>query len=134
MPEPFAVKFVVPGDPVSWPRPRFAKRGHAYNDPKYEEAKQKIALCFRKACGPRDVDIESMFMVVCRFFLGTRRRADTDRLLNSVLDSLQGMAYRDDWQVSMVVAERHYSDLKNPRSEILVERLDGDKSVGADTF
>ena len=44
------------------------------------------------------------------------KKPDIDNLIKSVLDSLNGIAYKDDSQIVTVVAEKFYSDV--PRLEL----------------
>ena len=51
-----------------------------------------------------------------------RRRGDLDNLLKATLDSLNGVAYRDDQQVEQITAVR-YDDKRAPRIEVSVVAL-----------
>ena len=51
-----------------------------------------------------------------------RRRGDLDNLLKATLDSLNGVAYRDDQQVEQITAVR-YDDKRAPRIEVSVVTL-----------
>lgn len=52
-----------------------------------------------------------------------QRRGDLDNTLKVMLDSLNGIIYEDDDQVSVIHAER-YEDKKNPRVDVFVEELE----------
>ena len=51
-----------------------------------------------------------------------RRRGDLDNLLKATIDSLNGVAYRDDQQVEQITAVR-YDDKRAPRIEVSVVPL-----------
>ena len=51
-----------------------------------------------------------------------RRRGDLDNLLKATIDSLNGVAYRDDQQVEQITAVR-YDDKRAPRIEVSVVAL-----------
>ena len=51
-----------------------------------------------------------------------RRRGDLDNILKATLDSLNGVAYRDDQQVEQITAVR-YDDKRAPRIEVSVVAL-----------
>jgi len=54
-----------------------------------------------------------------------RNAGDLDNILKALLDSLQGVIYRDDKQVVQLVARR-WTDRHNPRVEITVRQIPGD--------
>lgn len=52
-------------------------------------------------------------------------KPDCDNLAKSVLDSLNGLLYRDDGQVVKLVVEKwHASGMEQPRVEIVIEPLE----------
>jgi crossover junction endodeoxyribonuclease RusA len=51
-----------------------------------------------------------------------RKRGDLDNLIKATLDALNGVAYRDDDQVTQIHAER-YDDKRAPRVEVVVISL-----------
>lgn len=51
-----------------------------------------------------------------------RRRGDLDNILKATLDALNGIAYRDDEQVTEIHAQR-YDDKESPRIEVSVVPL-----------
>lgn len=53
-----------------------------------------------------------------------RRRGDLDNVLKTLIDGLQGTAFRNDEQVVQIVASR-YDDARNPRVEVIVELVNG---------
>lgn len=53
------------------------------------------------------------------------KRGDLDNSLKSLLDSLKGVAWKDDSQIGEIVARRHDTDRTNPRAVVTIERLEG---------
>jgi len=51
-----------------------------------------------------------------------RRRGDLDNILKATIDALNGIAYRDDDQVTEIHAQR-YEDKRAPRVEVSVVPL-----------
>lgn len=56
------------------------------------------------------------------FFFGTKRKADLDNLNKLALDSLTGIAYEDDSQITELRLKRGY-DKAQPRIEVGVQAL-----------
>lgn len=92
-------------------RPRFIKS---------QKARDYVAE-FEKQCPTLDVLLEGDLRVTMTIYYKTRR-PDLDESV--ILDCLEGHAYTNDRQVK----EKHIFhglDKENPRSEILVEQIDG---------
>jgi hypothetical protein len=103
---------VESGDPVSKPRPRFA-RGRAYPDRKAESAEDALGFQLRR--GPK---FESNVVVACLFYRKSFQRIDVDNLLKFVLDaSTKGRMWEDDSQVTALVGVLDL-DSANPRTVI----------------
>lgn len=127
--------FTVVGDPVGKQRPRHTKTGHTYTPNKTREYEGHIANSYRAQCGlyefPESSPIRVAVTAYYRIPKSTakmRRRAmvagnilpakkpDVDNVLKSVLDALQGIAYRDDKSVTDASIRKLYSE--EPRLEI----------------
>jgi crossover junction endodeoxyribonuclease RusA len=80
----------------------------------YKDTVAKIAL----AAGMRPMtgDVELTIRVYCG-----ARKLDADNCCKLIGDSLQGIAYMNDAQVTRVVSERR-TDKANPRAEVTVTR------------
>lgn len=48
------------------------------------------------------------------------KRGDLDNTLKSLLDSLKGVAWADDSQVTQILARRHDTDRHNPRAVVTI--------------
>lgn len=119
---------VIPGDPWSKSRPRFARstgRSYQHRDDREAEARLRAHLSVRGHMFPGNV------MVVCRFYRSDMMRIDADNLLKHVCDSATGILWADDSQVTLVLGEMHL-DRDNPRTVLLVGRHASTLTRGAD--
>ena len=122
-----AIAFTVLGDPVPQPRPRVTTRGghgHAYTPASHaiHGYRQSVALAAKAAgCEPHD---QAVSVVIDFVFARPKShlrssgepkpsapslpRPDVDNAAKAVLDSLNGIAWLDDSQVSRLVVEKSY--------------------------
>ena len=129
------VKFTVPGKPVSKGRPRFRRTGEyvqTYTDKNTKDYEQSVRDCweagnFPKLEGPVTAKIAAFFPIPKS---GSKKkkaemnegkipyfgREDVDNLAQAVLDAINGHAYKDDSQVTLLVVSKGYSD--DPRCEV----------------
>lgn len=122
------LKFTVPGTPVAKARPRVTRSGHTYTPAKTVEQERLIQYAFRREHAeptesPLEVHIravmpypKSMSKKARKAAVWHTRRPDADNLAKTVLDALNGLAYKDDGQVSRLVIEKVYG--QEPRTEI----------------
>lgn len=107
---------IIPGAPVSKSRVRFGK-GHAYNRPEAVAAERKTATYVRGALHghvyPGNVALG------CIFYRPNFQRIDTDNLLKHVCDSINGVAFKDDSQVTAIFG-RLELDRQNPRTVVVL--------------
>ena len=58
------------------------------------------------------VDDTSIFNIsLILFFKGEKRRIDLDNLIKPVLDSFNGLVYKDDTQIFKLTAEKKYNEV-----------------------
>ena len=117
------VTFEVPGNPVPQSRPRFT-RGHAYEDGKVREYKDRVARIARLVMDGRE-PMEGAVMCKCKFLFeppksmskkkakeiigkGYTAKKDVDNLLKAVMDAISGIVYEDDKQIVSVRGEKRY--------------------------
>ena len=122
-----AIAFTVAGDPVPQPRPRVTTRGghgHAYTPASHaiHGYRQSVALAAKAAgCEPHD---QAVSVVIDFVFARPKShlrssgepkpsapslpRPEVDNAAKAVLDSLNGIAWADDSQVSRLVVEKSY--------------------------
>lgn len=121
--------FEVPGEPRGKGRPRFTKEGHTYTDSETRAYEKKIIAYYRQAHGgfrwPDDAYIAVMVTAVYPIpksatkasraaiqegKIRPKRKPDIDNVLKVVLDSLNGIAYKDDSQVVAVLGRKIYGN------------------------
>lgn len=110
------VSFTIPTEPLSQPRPKFFNGHFVSNDKKTADYKNLIKSIATELFPTM---LEGEICAKIKFFRSTRRRADLDNLLKPILDSLNGIAYKDDTQVTEINAFK-YVDKDNPRAEVTI--------------
>jgi Holliday junction resolvase RusA-like endonuclease len=87
-------------------------------------AEQVVAWHALVARGRRRKPLEGTLRVELRFYRGDKRHVDSDNLAKLVLDALNGVAWVDDSQITLLSVDKHL-DRGNPRTEIAVHTLSG---------
>ena len=110
------VTFTVPGSPVPKQRARvvagqggyYAARGRGSRRLTYPEYKELVqAECLRQCPDHGEAQEAHVTFGCCQFFLAVEvvtNRGDADNLAGSVLDALNGLVWKDDKQVTHLVA------------------------------
>lgn len=99
------------GTPHPQARPRVTKRGTFKPDAAEQRA---LGLILRSQVAE---PLEGSLVVACAFFLPDLRTRDTDNLVKHVLDSANGVLFKDDRQVT---AELGYVELDRQRPRTIV--------------
>lgn len=115
------VSFRVEADAISKGRPRVTSRGTF--TPKRTREFEKLVKAAAAAVRPLDWKIDGRYRVEIGITPKTRRRSDIDNQAKAILDALNGVFYRDDYQVDQLVIERHPPDGDPPFILIDVEAL-----------
>lgn len=136
-------QFFVDGQPIGKGRPRFAlKAGHVqvYTPPKSRHYERQIEKAYKLAGGqmfPEDVPIKITVRIAVRIpgsvsrkkreamrggLLRPLTKPDTDNVIKSVLDGLNGVAFADDKQVTCLRAVKVYDDM--PHITVTVDEDD----------
>lgn len=135
------VQFTVPGKPRGKGRPRFSTAGgfvRSYTDAQTASYENLVALEYERAGGqlidgPVRIQIHAVYPIPksaskklrAEMIDGDvlpRCKPDIDNVCKAVLDGLNGVAYADDTQVSMLVAERLYGEVARLDVEIWRDR------------
>ena len=133
-----AIKFTIPGEPHALKRHRHGK-GRTYDPKENSDAKQQIGLLGRAAMRGRNKPLEGAIKLTCIFVhswpLRTSRkrkamcngmfkdtRADIDNQVKTVMDGLNGIAWKDDGQVAVLYAEKVCMDIA-PCTQVTIEPL-----------
>jgi len=115
--------------PFPAPRPRFSKRG-TYNPSEYTNYKKTFLLLAKRQCkayfnGAICLKVTFFMQIPAseskkkqRELIGQYhiKKPDTDNLIKTVKDSLEGTFYHNDSQICKVIAEKIYSE--NPRVDV----------------
>lgn len=120
-----SLEFRVDGDPVKWPRPRFALNGFSargYQTREIVAWKQTVALAATAHVGRGRHQEQGPLAVELEFELRgpkvrkrqhrhatSLRTGDLDNLAKGVLDGLNGVLWRDDCQVVELRARKTYA-------------------------
>lgn len=129
------IKFEVMGKPVAKARPRLGKYGNTYTPDKTVNYKNLVKHTFKRNYpkhklleGYIEASITAIFEVPksyskkkTKVLLGTHNdydhKPDTDNLAKIILDSLNGLAYKDDAQVTILHVNKEYGE----QSKVIVE-------------
>lgn len=143
MDAPKEISFIVEGDPVPQPRPRFSARGgfaRAYTpkDHPVNSYRQAIALAAKLAGAiPHDQDVELDVVAIfgrpkshwgktgLTATAPTRpHKSDWDNVGKAVSDALNGVAYVDDDQIVVGRVTRRYAAKNEPaRTVVTIRRM-----------
>ena len=120
--------------PFPTPRPRFSKFG-TYNPAAYTNYKKAFLLLTKRQCktyfnGALKLEVTFFMQIPASLSKKKQReligqyhikKPDTDNLLKTVKDSLEGTFYKNDSQICKVEAEKIYSD--KPRVDFEIKEI-----------
>ncbi len=129
--------FVVDGQPHAKHRPRFSRfSNHVFTEKSDHDYEALVMLSFLEKY-PQAEPIDTAVSVVIRAFFsipkGTTKnrrqlmesgailhtvKPDADNVIKSVLDGLNGIAWRDDKQVTDLMIQKRYGN--KPRIEVII--------------
>lgn len=113
---------VIPGDPIPKGRPRWnGKSGKPRTPARTKQGEHDFAWRWRQAAGPMRPDGTSEFGIRLLLVMGDEVKPDVDNLEKLILDSLQGVVWVNDRQVTTVC--KHRIRGSGPRTEIAVYRM-----------
>lgn len=115
------VSCLVPGEPISKQRPRFArgKNGNVYTPRQTVEAEMDIQMCLKAACPSLFPDSVKQYGIRCMFVQTTRHRRDIDNMTKLIMDACTGLVWGDDTQVIELFGSKTI-EKDNPRTEIVI--------------
>ena len=136
------IYFIVPGEVVPKQRPRFTRNGHAYTPKKTVDYENKVKSYFITEYpygipfteGPLEIVLNVYFKIPGSISKKKQddlllhhyptKRPDSDNLLKSVCDALNGVAYTDDCQIVMACVNKIWS--REAKAEIVLRRVEND--------
>lgn len=125
------ISFIVPGRPTGKKRPRFARNGghvRTYQPKEDKEREALIAACYMREAmassqmlkpyeGGIVIEITSVFMPPTSWSKAQRAdpgpmlsKPDADNIAKSVLDALNGIAWRDDKQIVDIRSRKQWGE------------------------
>lgn len=97
------IKIVVPGRPVPKARPRLGKRGNVYTPTRTKEYEQLVGWCAKQHI---QETIDGDIALHIKVYVKNNIFPDIDNIAKSIMDGLNGVAYKDDKQVSCLTVQR----------------------------
>ena len=124
----------IPGDPVGKERPRVAN-GHAYTPSKTKEYEERVAWAYKQAGGQMIEGAVQLTVIILKAIPKSTSKVkrgqmlngdilptqipDIDNVLKSLMDGLQGVAFKNDSQVVYVEMSRFYDDQSGVFMEVV---------------
>lgn len=129
------IDLFIPITPVPKGRPRFSRYGHSYTPSKTREYEALVSLWYEKHCNecfedairvyltfympiPKSTPNSKRTMMIVNDIKHTKK-PDTDNLVKGLLDALNGYAYKDDSQITVLHAEKKYGVATGIRLKII---------------
>lgn len=127
------VRFEIPGKPVPKQRPRIVK-GHAYTPRETLDFEKRVGWRYKAAggtvhAGPVAITIAVWYEIPKSWSKAKKdetigephtSKPDLDNIVKSILDGLNGTAWKDDAQVSIIRAGKRWWD-RSPKTIVTVE-------------
>lgn len=128
------ISFVIPGEPKAKARPRTTKKGHTYTPEQTVNYENWVKLCYQNSENKIMYENKPLIAEITAFFtianskskkdkkameagrIKPTKKPDVDNIAKIILDSLNGLAYKDDSQVVNLSVVKYYS--KMPRVEV----------------
>lgn len=122
--------FLIPGEPTGKGRPRFTKSGYAYTPERTASYEQAVRQAY-KAEFPGEEPIPAGVPVAVKIMAGygipkstskvktgrmlageirPTKKPDADNVAKAICDALNGLAYHDDSQITMLCVSKHYTE------------------------
>ena len=114
------INFRVPGIPISYKR--VTHGNHPHNPAVYREYRNAVALVARSVLKDNECTLKPVSVTVWVYHpvkAASKQSGDIDNHLKSILDALNGIAFKDDGQVVKATIYK-VKDKSNPRVEINV--------------
>lgn len=119
--------FVIEGRPMTWKRPG-VHEGERLTQKQQKAAKQWIGWHALRSRPRGRWPMQAVYAIEVIGYWPDRRFGDVDRLMNLVMDALEGIVYRSDRQVRAQTSSM-LLDRERPRTEVLVVPYDEEREV-----
>jgi len=125
------MKFTVYGKPQGKARPRFTRQGRAYTPKNTVDYETQIRQAYIAAGGTLISDTEPILICITACFKKAKTnkmesptlKPDADNIAKAVCDALNGIAYKDDKQITCLTVDKVWAEDGIERVEIDVEQL-----------
>lgn len=125
------MKFTVYGKPQGKARPRFTRQGRAYTPKNTVDYETQIRQAYIAAGGTLISDTEPILICITACFKKAKTnkmesptlKPDADNIAKAVCDALNGIAYKDDKQITCLTVNKVWAEDGIERVEIDVEQL-----------
>ena len=121
------VTFIIDGEPHGKGRHRTTRTGHTYTPPKTVAYENKVKACYMERTlgdalqGPLKATIEAYYTIpksrskkakeeMRENLVRPTKKPDADNVSKSVLDALNGLAYKDDSSVVELIVSKYWAD------------------------
>lgn len=111
------ITFSVEGSPVPKQSFHYTSRGGGFTDLRVKAWQNQVAWEAKRAMDDRELFLCNLEVHIC-FYLNHQRRTDIDNLSKGVLDSCNGIVWKDDRQIMTLNLEKKYCD--NPGIQMTV--------------
>lgn len=130
------IKFEILGKPVAKARPRLSSRGYAYTPQKTVNYENLVRYTFQSEYpnhkpfeGYVEASITAIFEIpksyskkktkeLLKTHNNYNHKPDLDNIAKIILDSLNGIAYRDDSQVTILHLNKEYGEMAKVKIEL----------------
>ena len=125
------IKFTVYGKPQGKARPRFTRQGRAYTPKNTVDYEEQIKQAYIAAGGTLISDTAPISICITARFKKAKTnkmdfptlKPDADNIAKIVCDGLNGVAYKDDKQITCLTVDKVWAEDGVERIEIDVEQL-----------
>lgn len=126
------VKVTIPGEPKGKARPRVTRKGITYTPQETVNYENWVKQCYMNKWeyffeGQLNAKIDVYYAIqkstskkrkelMLAHIIRPTKKPDADNIAKIILDSLNGIAYKDDSQIVSLIVNKYYSDI--PRVEL----------------
>lgn len=131
------ISFTIPGEPTGKARPRITSHG-TYTPKKTKDYERKVVCAYLAAGEPLPNELGRVWVDIAAYFsipksaskaqkehmrkmeIEPLKKPDADNIAKAVCDALNGIAYKDDAQITRLAVSKHYAEI--PRVDVVITR------------